>query len=219
MVPLLMRLPSLPMVLSLLSGTLLGLGASLWLGGIPATTDRSSASPIDIGFARSMSLHHQQAIGMAQLVLDGRPTPLAPLARRIAYSQLLELGEMRGWLRLWGAPWQVQTVNMAWMLAAPEPPDAALRRYLLDCERSPTGMPGLATMAQMQQLRELDGPERDALFLRLMLAHHEGGLPMARFAARYAGLKVVRDMAELIVLEQSRELTRLRQTLAAMGRT
>jgi uncharacterized protein (DUF305 family) len=31
--------------------------------------------PIDIGFAQSMSLHHQQAIAMAQLMLDGRPTP------------------------------------------------------------------------------------------------------------------------------------------------
>lgn len=212
-----MRVPALPTCLSLLAGALLGIGAWLLVNGGVQRVHGSVANPVDRGFAQSMSLHHQQAIGMAQLMLDGRPTPLAPLAKSIAYSQLLELGEMRGWLRLWGAPWQVHKVDMVWMLAGTEPPDAELRQYLLDCERSPTGMPGLATMAQMQALRQAEGRARDELFLRLMLAHHEGGLPMARFAARQAESKVVRDLAELIVLEQSRELVRIRQTLAALG--
>lgn len=174
-------------------------------------------SAVDIGFARSMSLHHQQAIAMAQLMLDGRPTPLAPLARQIAYAQLLELGEMRGFLKLWGAPLSQTKVDMSWMLAGDTAPDAELRQYLLDCERSPTGMPGLATMAQLEQLRSLDGRPRDALFLELMLAHHAGGIPMARFAAAQAQLAVVRKLAALIVLDQSRELNLLRRTQAAMS--
>lgn len=214
-----MRLPILPMFLSLLTGALLGIGSWLLVSGGVHRTDHSAANPVDRGFAQSMSLHHQQAIGMAQLMLDGRPTVLAPLAKSIAYSQLLELGEMRGWLRLWDAPWQVHKVDMTWMLAGSEPPDAELRQYLLDCERSPTGMPGLATMEQMQALRKAEGRTRDEQFLRMMLVHHEGGLPMARFAARQAESKVVRDLAELIVLEQSRELARIRQTLAALGQT
>ena len=85
-------------------------------------------SAVDIGFARSMSLHHQQAIAMAQLMLDGRPTPLAPLARQIAYAQLLELGEMRGFLKLWGAPLSQTKVDMSWMLAGDTAPDAELRQ-------------------------------------------------------------------------------------------
>ena len=207
------------MLLSLMTGALLGSGLWLLADGGQNRVDRSATNPVDRGFAQSMSLHHQQAIGMAQLMLDGRPTPLAPLAKSIAYSQLLELGEMRGWLRLWGAPWQVHKVDMTWMLAGAEPPDAELRQYLLDCERSPTGMPGLATMEQMQALRQAEGRARDEQFLRMMLAHHEGGLPMARFAARQAESKVVRDLAKLIVLEQSWELSRIRQTLAALGQT
>ena len=214
-----MRLSILPILLSLLMGAVLGIGSWLILNEDSLSASDVTANPIDRGFAQSMSLHHQQAIGMAQLMLDGRPTPLAPLARSIAYSQLLELGEMRGWLRLWGAPWQVHQVDMVWMLAGSEPPDAELREYLLDCERSPTGMPGLATMEQMQALRQAEGRARDEQFLRMMLAHHEGGLPMARFAARWAESIVVRDLAELIVLEQSRELTRIRQTLAVLGQT
>ncbi len=179
----------------------------------------ATPTPIDIGFAQSMSLHHQQAIGMAQLMLDGRPTPLAPLARGIAAAQLLELGEMRGWLRLWGAPLIAAKPGMDWMRLASRPLTQPELGYLLDCQRSPTGMAGLATDAEVNRLRVLDGRARDEHFLRLMLAHHEGGLPMARFAAEQAGIAVVRALAERVVLEQSKELYRIQRTLAAMAST
>lgn len=176
--------------------------------------------PIDIGFAQFMSLHHAQAIAMAQLMLDGRPTPLANLARNLANAQLLELGEMRGWLRLWRQPLlPVNRRDMGWMLLGSSPPDAGLQQYLLDCEQSPTGMAGLASDDELNRLRLLDGRARDAHFLGLMLAHHEGGIPMARFAAAQALLPVVRDLAERIALEQSQEIIRLAMTLDALVAT
>ena len=110
--------------------------------------------PIDIGFAQSMSLHHQQAIGMAQLMLDGRPTPLTPLARSIVAEQLLELGEMRGWLRLWDAPLIAARQGMDWMRLADRPLAPEELDYLLDCQRSPTGMSGLATDQEVDRLRQ-----------------------------------------------------------------
>ncbi|MEC9361735.1 MAG: DUF305 domain-containing protein [Pseudomonadota bacterium] len=173
--------------------------------------------PIDIGFAQSMSLHHQQAIGMAQLMLDGRPTPLTPLARSIVAEQLLELGEMRGWLRLWDAPLIAARQGMDWMRLADRPLAPEELDYLLDCQRSPTGMSGLATDQEVDRLRQLEGRERDAHFLRLMLAHHEGGLPMARFAAEQARVQVVRELAARVVLEQSKEVYLLQRMLAAMA--
>ncbi len=171
---------------------------------------------VDVGFAQSMVLHHQQAIGMAMLMQDGRPTPLLLLARGIATAQLVELGEMRGWLRVWNQPLIAQKRGMDWMLLGSRPPDAELRQYLLDCQRAPTGMSGLATDAEVNRLRELDGRERDKHFLRLMLAHHEGGIPMARFAAAEARVPVVRDLASRIVLEQSEEIYRIKRTLVAI---
>lgn len=180
----------------------------------PAAPPRPS--PVDIGFAQSMTLHHQQAVGIAQLMLDGRPTPLAPLARSIAYTQLLELGQMRGWLELWQQPLLPPQRGMDWMLLGDAPPDAALAQYLLDCRNSPTGMAGLATDAELAELRRLDGRARDALFLRLMRAHHEGGLPMATFAAQHARVPVVRALARRVVVEQSRELQLIGSMLAAL---
>ena len=172
---------------------------------------------IEIGFAQSMSRHHQQAIGMAQLMLDGRPTGLAVLARSIAGAQMLELGEMQGWLRLWKQPFVSGSRSMDWMLLGKGPLDAALTQYLLDCERSPTGMVGLATDADFNRLRRIEGRERDLLFLNLMLAHHEGGIPMARFAAEQARVAAVRRLAAQVVREQYEEIARIRMMLDALA--
>lgn len=184
-------------------------------------TELASLKPeaIDLGFTQTMRLHHQQAIGMAQLLLDGRPTALRMLATSIHGQQLVELGEMQGWLRLWNVPWMPAKPGMDWMRFGDVPPDAALTRYLLDCRRAPNGMLGYASDAELQQLRRLDGRVRDALFLKLMFAHHQGGLPMARFAAGHAHLPAVRDLARRIVLDQAQELAlieRMQQVLATM---
>lgn len=172
--------------------------------------------PIEIGFAQTMSRHHQQAIGMAQLMLDGRPTALVVLARSIAGAQMLELGEMQGWLRLWKLPFVSNARSMDWMLLGNGPLDAELTQYLLDCERSPTGMVGLATDAEINRLRRTEGRERDLLFLNLMLAHHEGGIPMARFAAQEARIEAVRRLAVQVVREQYEEIARIRMMLDAL---
>ncbi len=181
-----------------------------------AGSAEAEAGPVDIGFAQFMSLHHQQAIGMAQMMLAGEPTRLQQLAKSIAYTQLLELGEMQGWLRLWGQPLLPKTRSMTWMLAGDEPPGEALKQYLIDCEQSATGMPGLATMEELGQLRVLTGRERDRRFLELMLAHHQGGIPMAEFAVQQAQLKVVRDLARRVVMDQSEEVQQIRRTLLAL---
>ncbi len=181
-----------------------------------SSASTTTPGPIDIGFAQSMSLHHQQAIAMSQLLLDDRPTGLQILAKQVAYSQLIELGEMRGWLRLWGQPLTPYPVDMNWMLLGAAPPDAELLQYLLACQASPTGMSGLATDEELMQLRSLEGLSRDRHFLALMLAHHQGGLPMARFAATEATLPVVRELAVRAVVEQTKEVAFIERALAAI---
>lgn len=175
-------------------------------------------SPIDIGFSQFMSLHHQQAITMSQLLLDGRPTGLAPLARTIATTQLLELGEMRGWLRLWEQDLYPSNDDMTWMLLGRSPLNDELRQYLIDCGRSPQGMPGMASPKQLQQLRQSSGRARDELFVQLMLDHHQGALLMARFTATEAALEPVRQLAGRILLEQAKEIYQLRSILTALAR-
>tara|TARA_R110001592_G_scaffold112297_7_gene310448 strand:+ start:9582 stop:10250 length:669 start_codon:yes stop_codon:yes gene_type:complete len=172
-------------------------------------------SQIDIGFSQSMAIHHQQAIAMSQLMSDGRPSGLIPLAQNIAGQQLLELGQMQGWLRLWDKPFVPNSKDMVWMLMGSKPLDEAFQQYVIDCGKSAQGMPGLASAEDMQQLRVLAGRDRDTLYLSLMLAHHKGGVPMARFAAEEAHLPAVKLLAAQIVLDQSKEIQQISAILNA----
>jgi uncharacterized protein (DUF305 family) len=177
--------------------------------GVRTVATRGAASapgPVDIGFAQSMRSHHDQAIVMTKILLDGGHTQLAGLARAIQTTQLIEIGEMKGWLLLWRKPLLPASTGMNWMLLGTTPPDASLTRYLSDCRNSPGGMPGLATRDELERLRQLDGDARDRLFLQLMSRHHEGGLPMAQFAARNAETAVVRTFAAEMAMQQMQEV-------------
>lgn len=183
-----------------------------------SATEQRAVMPgkVDIGFVSSMAVHHKQAILMGQLMLDGRDTRLNALAKNITHAQLYELGEMEGWLKLWGQPLNTPAIDMSWMLLGKKAPDKALLAYLIDCQNSPSGMSGLATMSEVDQLRRLADDERDPHFLQLMLAHHRGGIPMAQFASANAELAVVRKLAKNIVIDQSKEIDRIRRTLSVL---
>ncbi|MBV8063052.1 MAG: DUF305 domain-containing protein, partial [Nevskia sp.] len=161
---------------------------------------------VDVGFAQFMGSHHDQAVTMTSILLDQGSTRLTGLARAIHTAQLIEIGQMKGWLQLWGKPQLPATRQMDWMLLGQAPPDAALKQYLLDCKAAPGGMPGLATSEELNRLRALDGDERDRLFLELMIRHHQGALPMARFASLNARIPAVRMLAAQILLQQTEEL-------------
>lgn len=200
----------------LLSGILIGYGSWQLLTQKAEIIERPSA--VDVGFAQFMSIHHQQAISMAQIMLSGTDaTPLKRMSQNIAYSQLRELGKMEGWLRLWGENPFPSSKKMSWMLLGKEPPSKALLQYLIDCENSPAGMTGLATVAELDELRHLEGRPKDQQFLQLMLAHHMGGLPMAQFAAQNATTNVVREIASLMAMEQAEEVLHMRRALAAIA--
>lgn len=202
-------LPALSLLLALAS---LAFGGWQWQSARAARQALAAMTPsvIDIRFAQFMSLHHHQAVVLSQMMRGTVSPAVLVLAETIRHEQQLELGEMRGWLRVWGQPHLPEGRSMDWMLLGARPPDEALRQYLLDCQRASTGMPGLASPEELQKLRAASGSERQYWFLELMRRHHEGGLPMARFAAREARLPAVRELAARIVREQGEELMTIR---------
>ncbi len=181
----------------------------------PAAAVLPAQSAVDVGFAQFMGSHHDQAVVMTQILLDHGTSKLGGLARSIQTAQLIEIGEMKGWLLLWGQPLLPATRSMDWMLLGKAPPDAELARYLLDCRSAAGGMPGLASSEELNRLRALDGDERDRLFLQLMIRHHQGALPMAHFAARNAQQPAVRSLAAQMVFQQTEELSAMSLLLRA----
>src|SRR3954451_23104280 len=77
------------------------------------TPDDSSA---EAGFARDMSVHHAQAVAMAEAIRDRTTDPeLKLLATDIALGQQGQIGRMSGWLDEWGLNQTATATPMAWI--------------------------------------------------------------------------------------------------------
>jgi uncharacterized protein (DUF305 family) len=171
--------------------------------GYAVTTPRHpGAHSVDVGFLQDMRFHHDQAVGMAFILLqkptDGANLNLRVIAQEILLDQQLESGMMVDILGAWGqdSARDEDVPAMQWM-GLPVPQDQ---------------MPGIATQAQIDQLKAATGAEADKVFAELMTAHHQGGIHMAQYAEEHASSGRIRRLAHsMVVNEQSdiEELTRL----------
>lgn len=171
-----------------------GLGAGVARTTRAATPGEGSA---EAGFARDMATHHAQAVEMAVIVRERSDDPLvAGLALDILLTQQSQIGRMNGWLDVFGLPATGLDRPMAWM------------------GHPVTGrMPGLASPEEIERLKELSGEEADLEFLRLMIRHHDGGVPMAQALLERSEDEVVRRLASSILLTQQAEVRIMRQMI------
>ncbi len=179
------------------------------LGTVWVVHARNAAPPdfgADAGFARDMQTHHAQAVEMAFLVRDrSHDDEVRTIAYDIITSQQQQAGQMYGWLVQWGLDQTGSRPPMAWVggehSAAHTGPDGS--------------MPGMATPAQLAELKAATGVEAERIFLRLMIAHHTGGVAMAQAAVAQARTPEVRTLAGAIAAAQTSEIALLQQMLAA----
>jgi uncharacterized protein (DUF305 family) len=181
-------------------------GTTGWLVGSSSDTPTPvTANSVDAGFARDMSTHHTQAIEMANYARDYTSDPsIKILARDIETQQYFQLGEMQGWLDNWNLSRTSTLPVMSWMNGHGQLAADGL-------------MPGMATPPEMSKLETLTGKTLDIDFLQLMLRHHQGGLPMAQYAAAHATQPYVRLLASKMVEAQSREIIQMEQLLRERG--
>ena len=196
-----------------------GLAAVLALAGLAACTggadDRSEAPPLivpggpgepaktlppgqgtaiptaqpneaDTAFVSRMVAHHQQALEMAALVPDrSASTMVKGVASRIADSQRPEIDAMTAWLNQHGHGEHAGHGDLG-------------------------AMPGMATPAQLDALRAASGPAFDALFLQLMIAHHQGAVTMSQEIQNKGADIRVQELADEVIAIQSAEINRMR---------
>jgi uncharacterized protein (DUF305 family) len=164
-----------------------------------------SDGSVDAGFARDMSIHHQQAVTMAGFERDNTSDPnLKLLAYNIEDTQSFQIGEMQGWLDTWGLERSTSHKQMAWMAGH-------------DHLGADNLMPGMATADQLNHLQTLHGTALDIAFLQLMIHHHQGGIPMERYAMEHAKKSYVRDLARSMMAAQSGEIVTMEQMLRTLG--
>ncbi|MGY6499246.1 MAG: DUF305 domain-containing protein [Microcella sp.] len=147
-------------------------------------------APADVMFVQMMIPHHEQAIEMSEILLakEGLPTELYELAEQIAAEQGPEIELMRSWLRDWGMP---EMGHMAGGHGG---------------HGGHGGMDGMLSEAELDELRAAEGDEAVELFLRQMIAHHEGAIDMARDVIANGSHPDVRALVDEIIAAQQAEI-------------
>lgn len=150
---------------------------------------QDTANSADFRYAQMMIEHHGQALVMTELVPErASDSTVKRLAERISAGQKPEIGAMEGWLKRNDGDQHKQ-------------------------HHDHTGMPGMATEAQLKKLRAAEGKAFDKLFLELMITHHQGAVTMATEALTEGNDIFVEEMASDVVAQQTVEIDRMRGLL------
>ncbi|OQD57063.1 DUF305 domain-containing protein [Streptomyces phaeoluteigriseus] len=159
--------------------------------------DDDTPNSADIDFARMMIEHHRQALEMTGLApKQAESAKLKALASRITAAQGPEIQAMESWL----ATYSGKDGDAGGGTGGGH-------------EHAATGMPGMATEAQLKKLRAARGKAFDQLFLTLMITHHEGAITMAADVKAQGNNVRIEEMADDVVAEQTTEITRMRAML------
>lgn len=140
----------------------------------------------DFRYVQMMTEHHRQALTMTDLAPERAASKqVRKVAERIAAAQRPEIDAMEGWLKSHGGP----------------------RRQSGHDHHT---MPGMATEAQLAELRKAKGAAFDELFLKLMVTHHEGAVTMAAEVLSEGNNVLVEEMANDVIAQQTAEINRMR---------
>lgn len=182
----------------------------------------------EVGFARDMYVHHDQAVVMSLLVRErGTDADVAQLARDVVTGQAEQQGVMLGWLQARGVPATTTVPPMGWMggstgpgghephdMGAMSPPTAAEAGEAPGAGAAGAGgsraaayeAMGMATDEELSELGRLSGPAADLLYAQLMQEHHRGAVEMAQAFLELSDEPQLSALAEGVVTSQEREL-------------
>ncbi|YAL82817.1 DUF305 domain-containing protein [Dermacoccaceae bacterium W4C1] len=183
-----------------------------WFVGKPKWPDDLSA---DAGFARDMQVHHAQAVDMSLIVRTKNvDSGVMTLAYDIATTQANQQGQMRGWLETWGLSQARSDEPMEWMTRAGHGHDENMAGMTLSADGR---MPGMATEAQLTQLRNSSGRSAAVLYLQLMTVHHRAGVKMAQACVSLCQNSETTALARTMVRGQQSEINLMTGMLRNMG--
>ena len=161
----------------------------------------SAYIPADVSFMQGMIIHHHQALLMSRLATQRTNNKtLLDLANRFDVSQADEIAFMQTWLR------EREEI-------APEPSKDHQ-------EHSEHNMAGMATPAQMIQLAASKSTDFDRLFLKLMIAHHDGAITMVEDLREWPGSTYdpqLNEFASDVSNDQAVEIERMNGLLVGLS--
>jgi uncharacterized protein (DUF305 family) len=146
--------------------------------------------PFDLQFIDQMTIHHQGAIMSAEHMIAGSERPeLRQLSENIQTSQAEQIEQMRAWREEWypdaGPTFEMDPTQMNEMMG-----DNQTQEMMAD--------------EHMQEMMGTD--ETDAMFLRMMIPHHQLAIDMSEQALNNAEHPELKELAQQIIDEQSAEI-------------
>jgi uncharacterized protein (DUF305 family) len=178
------------------TGAIASLTAALTLAiaGCSAAGD-GDFNAADEMFVTGMIPHHEQALEMAEIVLDkdGVDERVVSLAERIQAAQQPEIDLMTSWLEDWGVD-----------------PDMG------DMPGMDHGDDGMMSDDDMAALEAASGEDASILFLQQMVQHHEGAIEMAQQELDNGSNADALELAQQIIDAQSAEISEMEQLLAEL---
>src|SRR5829696_7579005 len=182
-----MRTTYLVPILAVLAVLVAGVGAAYAQGqmGEMETGSFDEDQPFDLQFIDQMIVHHQMAIMSSEHMISdaGRPE-LRQLAENIQESQSEQIGQMQAWRAEWY-------------------PDAG-RTSGTTNGMMEDGMTEQMMGGSMQG--GMDSDTADAMFLRMMIPHHQDAIDMSEEALERAEHPELKELAQTIIDEQSAEI-------------
>lgn len=155
-------------------------------GGSSRSGGASEAGVADAMFIEQMVPHHQDAIDMAKLARTrAQRREIRELAAQIERSQTAENQQMREWYEQWFDE---------------EVPDAGGRGM----GRGGMGGGMMGSITDLERLRDAEDFDRE--FIEQMVPHHRMALMMAGMARRSARNEDLRELADTMIEDQSREI-------------
>ncbi|MFF2898979.1 DUF305 domain-containing protein [Streptomyces sp. NPDC057966] len=166
----------------------------------PATAG-GTFNDADVKFAQQMIPHHQQAIEMAKLA-DGRAADpeIKKLATAIEKAQDPEINTMKGWLTSWGKPLPSSSSSMGDMPG-------------MDHGSDGSGMPGMMSDKDMDDLAAAKGKDFDKKFAQLMIGHHQGAVTMAEDEQKHGDNAGAKKLAGAVVTAQTAEIEQMNKII------
>src|SRR5260370_14110309 len=144
-----------------------------------------SGKEFEIKFMQYMTVHHQFAIQMAQLVATHTNRPeLKTMANSIIRDQSQEITEMTTWLKQW---------------------------YGAKPLTNPMSVPGMMQMmmASMHQLKTAHNATFDKEFLSIMIQHHQEAINMAKLLPSKTKRPQLLTLGQNIIKAQSSEIQQI----------
>jgi len=167
------------------------------------TASGADHNDADVTFAQDMIPHHQQALLMADVAIEGASTKeLQQLAERIKDAQTPEIEQMTGWLESWGE----------------DVPDLDAMGHMMmghgDADDD-FDMPGMMDADDMQRMSSMmgDGLAFDRMWVLMMIRHHEGAIEMAQDEQLDGQSADAIALANAIEVAQTAEIDEMRQML------